>query len=137
MVDNIKINKKLISDNASSSEKNSTYFIDYNDGYCKIKPLFTMFLKTSIYGKSYEFFMGDNESFKNTKSEIKSLLKMYLRTNYPAMKICKNLKWNSLKTKSKPDSYDNEIPKVGSHYIFFINVLIDSVLKKLENCYLK
>ena len=92
MVDNIKINKILISDNASSSEKNSTYFIDYNDGYYKIKPLFTMFLKTSIYGKSYEFFMGDNESFKNTKSEIKSLLKMYLRTNYPAMKICKNLK---------------------------------------------
>lgn len=119
MIDNIKINKILISDNASSSEKNSTYFIDYNDGYYKIKPLFIMLLKTSIYVKSYEFFIGDNESFKNiVKSEINSLLKMYLRTNYSAMKICKNLKWNLVKTKSKPDSYDNEIPKVGSHYIF-------------------
>ena len=119
MIDNIKINKILISDNASSSEKNSTYFIDYNDGYYKIKPLFIMLLKTSIYVKSYEFFTGDNESFKNIiKSEINSLLKMYLRTNYSAMKICKNLKWNLVKTKSKPDSYDNEIPKVGSHYIF-------------------
>lgn len=119
MIDNIKINKILISDNASSSEKNSTYFIDYNDGYYKIKPLFIMLLKTSIYVKSYEFFIGDNESFKNIiKSEINSLLKMYLRTNYSAMKICKNLKWNLVKTKSKPDSYDNEIPKVGSHYIF-------------------
>ena len=119
MIDNIKINKILISDNASSSEKNSTYFIDYNDGYYKIKPLFIMPLKTSIYVKSYEFFIGDNESFKNIiKSEINSLLKMYLRTNYSAMKICKNLKWNLVKTKSKPDSYDNEIPKVGSHYIF-------------------
>lgn len=109
----------MISDNASSSEKNSTYFIDYNDGYYKIKPLFIMLLKTSIYVKSYEFFIGDNESFKNIiKSEINSLLKMYLRTNYSAMKICKNLKWNLVKTKSKPDSYDNEIPKVGSHYIF-------------------
>ena len=119
MIDNIKINKILISDNASSSEKNSTYFIDYNDGYYKIKPLFIMLLKTSIYVKSYEFFIGDNEWFKNIiKSEINSLLKMYLRTNYSAMKICKNLKWNLVKTKSKPDSYDNEIPKVGSHYIF-------------------
>lgn len=119
MIDNIKINKILISDNASSSEKNSTYFIDSNDGYYKIKPLFIMLLKTSIYVKSYEFFIGDNESFKNIiKSEINSLLKMYLRTNYSAMKICKNLKWNLVKTKSKPDSYDNEIPKVGSHYIF-------------------
>ena len=119
MIDNIKINKILISDNASSSEKNSTYFIDYNDGYYKIKPLFIMLLKTSIYVKSYEFFIGDNESFKNIiKSEINSLLKMYLRTNYSAMKICKNLKWNLVKTKSKPDSYDNEIPKIGSHYIF-------------------
>lgn len=119
MIDNIKINKILISDNASSSEKNSTYFIDYNDGYYKIKPLFIMLLKTSIYVKSYEFFIGDNESFKNIiKSEINSLLKMYLRTNYSVMKICKNLKWNFVKTKSKPDSYDNEIPKVGSHYIF-------------------
>ena len=119
MIDNIKINKILISDNASSSEKNSTYFIDYNDGYYKIKPLFIMLLKTSIYVKSYEFFIGDNESFKNIiKSEINSLLKMYLRTNYSAMKICKNLKWNLVKTKSKPDSYDNEIPKAGSHYIF-------------------
>lgn len=117
MIDNIKINKILISDNASSSEKNSTYVIDYNDGYYKIKPLFIMLLKTSIYVKSYEFFIGDNESFKNIiKSEINSLLKMYLRTNYSAMKICKNLKWNLVKTKSKPDSYDNEIPKVG--YIF-------------------
>lgn len=119
MIDNIKINKILISDNASSSEKNSTYFIDYNDGYYKIKPLFIMLLKTSIYVKSYEFFIGDNESFKNIiKSEINSLLKMYLRTNYSAMKRCKNLKWNLVKTKSKPDSYDNEIPKIGSHYIF-------------------
>lgn len=53
-MDDVDINKKLMSDTIFSGEKNYKYFYGYKDDDYKIKPLYIILPKTGAYIKSYD-----------------------------------------------------------------------------------
>ena len=104
-----------------------------------IKPLRIMFPKVRAYVKYYDgktkwvcFLFEDDEILKewnNIWDEVRNDMKKQLMVNTSTIKNREN---QNKKNNEVTNFHDEEMPKVGSNYIWLVVILIDFVVQKDE-----
>ena len=112
-LEDVGINKVLVSNKIYSGEKkNNKYFIGHWYDY-KIKPLHIIEIKLALILKKGKL----NNDLYTIKKLLKTKTKSYC---YECTDFC-----------------DKEVPKVDPNYTCLAVILLDSIIKRDENCYLQ
>ena len=144
LLQDVDIEKVLVSNNISFGEKNYKYYIGYLYNNHKVKPLHIMLPKTSAYVKSYD----EQTKWMYSLIEDNDLLEKYntiwdkvsadIKKEFDSEPIYNK---NYLKTKIKShgdevtDFSIKRIPKLDSDHTFLAVVSLDSDFKKDDNYY--
>ena len=127
MIDNIDINKILVSNKFSFGKRNFKYFIGYKDAI-KIRALCILLPNMSAYRKDFDkakcmSFLIKNENLLEKYNSIWKKVSNIIKKEFDSKPVY-NKKYLKTKTKSynarhNTFFHNNEIPKEGSHIFVY------------------
>ena len=143
-LEDLDIEKILVSSKISSGEKSYKYFTGYLYHYYKIKPLHVMIPKTSAYVKSYNgqtkwiYFLIEDVNLIEKCNTIWDKVSAGIKKEFDSKPVY-NKKFLKTKIKSYGDEatdfHSKEFPKVDSNHTCFLVISLDSPLNKYGNYY--
>ena len=146
LLQDVDIEKVLVSNNISFGEKNYKYYIGYLYNNHKVKPLHIMLPKTSAYVKSYDeqtkwmYFLIEDNDLLEKYNTIWDKVSAVIKKEFDSEPIYNK---NYLKTKIKShgdevtDFSIKRIPKLDYDHTFLAVISFDSDFKKDDNYYLQ
>ena len=144
LINNIDVNKTVVSKKVLFRKKGFKYFIGYKDAK-KIRPLFMFIPKMSAYRrcsgetKYMSFLMKDDESLEKYEiwEKVRNSIKNEFETGFAYNEKYLRTKMKSSKGKIITNFHSNKVSKEGSQFLCLSVILIDSVYRKDRNYYLE
>ena len=142
----VDIEKVLVSNKISFSEKHCKYFNGYLYNDHKVKPLHIMLPKTSAYVKSYDgqtkwmYFLIEDDSLLEKYNTIWDKVNSDIKKESDSEPVY-NKEYLKTIIKSHDDEvtdfYDKKIPKVDPNHTCLAVISLDSAVKKDDNYFHK